>query len=269
MLKPKRGRYWIRFNEHHLPSMQLLMVLPPASKNLLPDGLQPLMMDPQSPIADFYPRQFNVDGEGKRADWEAVVLLPFVDMARLVHAYEQVAAALPSVVQACNKPGKIYIFVHAEGHHEQEFCQSTLPDLMANVSVAHSKAEALDPKKPLQADVAGFTPKLALVRPPSMSRLNLAIRVIWPEPVWSRHSMESPDGRRCHGMQGCLSGANAPQVGWPTLKLLPFSTELKAININVLGITSKKKTRLFIPDYGAEVAETAATRLGRGICYSK
>ena len=49
---------------------------------------------------------------------------------------------------------------------------------MANVLVAHSKAEALDPKKPLQADVAGFTPKLAPVSPSSMPRLVFAI---WPE----------------------------------------------------------------------------------------
>ena len=40
------------------------------------------MTDPLSPILDFYPGEFQVDLEGKRADWEGVVLIPFLDVAR-------------------------------------------------------------------------------------------------------------------------------------------------------------------------------------------
>lgn len=139
------------------------MVLPPTSKNLLPEVLQPLMLDPNSPIADFYPDNFCVDGEGKRADWEAVVLLPFVDMARLVGAYQQLEDKLPTDVKASSKTGKMYIFVHVQGHHEPAFCQSTLPGIMDNVTMAHSKAEALGPKKPLHPEVLGFTPAITQV----------------------------------------------------------------------------------------------------------
>lgn len=141
------------------------MVLPPTSKNLLPEALHPLMLDPHSPIADFYPADFSVDGEGKRADWEAVVLLPFVDMARLVEAYQKLEHSLPAEVKACNKTGKMYIFVHVQGHHEPEFCHSTLPELMGSVEIAHSKAEALDPKKPLHPEVQGFAPRITEVSP--------------------------------------------------------------------------------------------------------
>eukprot|EP00892_Ulva_mutabilis_P011794 jgi/Ulvmu1/8988/UM005_0079.1 len=146
-----------------LPLQQLLMVLPPASKNLLPEVLKPLMLDPTSPIADFYPANFSVDGEGKRAEWEAIVLLPFVEMKRLVDAYRSLEHLLPAEVQAGNKTGKVHLFVHVMGHHEEAFCQSTVPELMASVSISHSKVEVLDPKKPLRPEVQGFVPAIAKV----------------------------------------------------------------------------------------------------------
>lgn len=43
---------------------------------------QPLMVDPNSPIADFYPLEFATDLNGKKADWEALVLIPFFDEVR-------------------------------------------------------------------------------------------------------------------------------------------------------------------------------------------
>jgi len=38
------------------------------------------MVDEQSsPIIDFYPLDFSMDLNGKRQEWEAVVLIPFID----------------------------------------------------------------------------------------------------------------------------------------------------------------------------------------------
>ena len=39
------------------------------------EGAQVLMKDKDSPIRDFYPLDFRVDCEGKRAEWEGVVLV--------------------------------------------------------------------------------------------------------------------------------------------------------------------------------------------------
>lgn len=64
------------------PFQQLLAVLPSASSQLLPAPFQPLMLNPDSPILDFYPLVFDVDMEGKRAEWEGVVKVPFVDEVR-------------------------------------------------------------------------------------------------------------------------------------------------------------------------------------------
>jgi 5'-3' exoribonuclease 1 len=44
------------------------------------------MTEETSPIYDFYPRQFELDMNGKKQDWEAVVKIPFIDQKRLLKA---------------------------------------------------------------------------------------------------------------------------------------------------------------------------------------
>lgn len=60
--------------------------------------LQDLMYDPNSPILDFYPEEFEQDLNGKKQDWEAIVKIPFIDSNRLLHA---LACA---VFRSCSEP---------------------------------------------------------------------------------------------------------------------------------------------------------------------
>lgn len=44
------------------------------------------MYDPNSPILDFYPLEFEQDLNGKKQEWEAIVKIPFIDEQRLLRA---------------------------------------------------------------------------------------------------------------------------------------------------------------------------------------
>lgn len=37
------------------------------------------MISESSPVIDFYPQEFDLDLNGKLQEWEAVVLIPFID----------------------------------------------------------------------------------------------------------------------------------------------------------------------------------------------
>lgn len=70
------------------PFEQLMGVLPDRSKKIVPKAYWDLMTDKKSPIIDFYPRDFQLDMNGKKMEWEAVVLIPFIDEKRLLNAME-------------------------------------------------------------------------------------------------------------------------------------------------------------------------------------
>lgn len=68
------------------PYQQLMGVLPDRSKKIVPTIYHDLMTNPDSPIIDFYPRDFELDMNGKKMEWEAVVKIPFMDEKRLLSA---------------------------------------------------------------------------------------------------------------------------------------------------------------------------------------
>ncbi|CAE6424286.1 unnamed protein product [Rhizoctonia solani] len=67
------------------PFEQLMGVLPYASHELIPEAYREFMHSEHSPILDFYPENFELDMNGKKQEWEAVVKVPFIDEKRLLN----------------------------------------------------------------------------------------------------------------------------------------------------------------------------------------
>ena len=84
------------------PLAQLLSVLPPQSAQLVPAPYRELMLSPTSPVFDAYPNDFSLDLNGKRAEWEAIALLPFIDERRLLGAVRAIESTLTEAERARN-----------------------------------------------------------------------------------------------------------------------------------------------------------------------
>jgi 5'-3' exoribonuclease 2 len=93
------------------PYEQLMGVLPAASNHAIPPVFHSLMTDPESEIVHFYPEDFDLDLNGKKQSWKAVVLLPFIDEKRLLSAMDTKYSLLTAEEHARNEMGKDALFV--------------------------------------------------------------------------------------------------------------------------------------------------------------
>ncbi|KAH0584878.1 hypothetical protein H2248_008156 [Termitomyces sp. 'cryptogamus'] len=107
------------------PFEQLMGVLPAASRDNVPLVYQDLMDDPNSPILDFYPEEFELDLNGKKQDWEAIVKIPFMDENRLLNAMASREHRLTPEEKQRNGFGTSTKFSHSTG--EPTIYPSSLP----------------------------------------------------------------------------------------------------------------------------------------------
>ena len=70
------------------------------------------MTSTTSAILDFYPRDFEMDLNGKRQEWEAVVKIPFIDEKRLLEAMKTYEHRLSKEERQRSEFGKSYKVVY-------------------------------------------------------------------------------------------------------------------------------------------------------------
>lgn len=89
-------------------------MLPAASKAHLPEAYHSLMTSKSSEVYDYYPVDFETDLNGKKQDWEAVVLIPFIDENRLLTAMKNCEHLLTRDEVARNNHGPMYQYDYTE-----------------------------------------------------------------------------------------------------------------------------------------------------------
>ncbi|KAH3827407.1 hypothetical protein DPMN_129344, partial [Dreissena polymorpha] len=125
-----------------LPFEQLMAVLPAASKDLLPRPYQSLMINDSSPVIDFYPPQFETDLNGKQQDWEAVVLIPFIDENRLLEAIRMVSHLLTEEEKSRNIHGPHLLYMHSETPGDPY--PTSLPGTFPDIAVNHARLTKIE-----------------------------------------------------------------------------------------------------------------------------
>uniref|UniRef100_A0A673CG56 5'-3' exoribonuclease 1 n=1 Tax=Sphaeramia orbicularis TaxID=375764 RepID=A0A673CG56_9TELE len=114
-----------------MPFQQLLAVLPAASMELLPECYRHLMTSERSPIIEYYPLDFKTDLNGKQQEWEAVVLIPFIDERCLLAAMEPYNSKLTQGEKARNRHTECAIYTYDK---ESEFTYSSpLPQMFPDI----------------------------------------------------------------------------------------------------------------------------------------
>lgn len=124
------------------PYQQLMGVLPDRSKTIVPTPYHDLMTNPKSPIIDFYPRDFELDMNGKKMEWEAVVKIPFIDERRLLPAMKTKEHMLSQAEKDRNEFGVSLRFSYSR---DVEFTYpSSLVGIFPDISNCHCVENIFD-----------------------------------------------------------------------------------------------------------------------------
>ncbi|KAI9041744.1 chromatin-binding exonuclease XRN1 [Aspergillus affinis] len=117
------------------PYEQLMGVLPDRSKKTVPKAYWELMTSEDSPIIDFYPRDFELDMNGKKMEWEAVVKIPFIDQDRLLDALKTKEHLLTPEEKSRNGFGTSLKFTYSPD--VQYAYPSSLPGIFPDIPSCH------------------------------------------------------------------------------------------------------------------------------------
>ncbi|GAB5353274.1 hypothetical protein AAMO2058_000023200 [Amorphochlora amoebiformis] len=188
------------------PLEQLLSVLPPHSKALLPKSVRPLV-ESGSAIASYYPPEFSLDSNFKTTPWEAIALIPFIDERTLLGALEDSGAFARLTKEETKRNRRIgtnYVYSY----------DSNL-DPTTHEERSEKKVETLPLVK---ATLRGF---------PDIHN-----------PVSRESPWEFPEKRPFRPQ--IVPGTDRVLPGFPCLRLFRFTSKLIQAGVNIFGRSSSK-----------------------------
>ena len=102
----------IKFNENKAmsPFEQLLIIMPPQSKYLLPKPFEKLVSTYESQISHLYPIDFQIDFLYKKRYWEGIPSLPSLEINLVRHIYKKYKDELDQDELNRNKLDKNLLF---------------------------------------------------------------------------------------------------------------------------------------------------------------
>ena len=192
------------------PFTQLQAVMPASSGQLvLPECYSKLMTDPNSPIIDYYPENFELDLNGKRFAWQGVALLPFIDEKRLRNALKPLKNKLTEEENERNSFGECHVIVHNT---------SRLGKWRSRKKVESSEARSMSSIP--DADACGqLFGRVSNVLPDFEDEESIVITLMFELPSFSPHSSELlPMAIQPGPLLNDAQRADSRRTGWKQAK---------------------------------------------------
>src|ERR1700731_4459622 len=197
------------------------------------------MDDPNSPIIDFYPTEFEQDMNGKKQEWEAVVKIPFIDESRLLEAMAC------TFIYATFSATKLSLLRIAREHQltAEEVLRTSFG---TNTKFSYSPSEP----KLYPSSWPGFFPDL-------------------PRCMCNMEDFDLPTLKGLSLIDGLVDGVSLGKealAGFPSLKTLPHTAQIGLHGVNVHGTESRNKSMVIYiknPYEGKKTAEVAAEMIGK------
>jgi 5'-3' exoribonuclease 1 len=172
-----------------------------------------LMWNPNSPILDFYPQEFDQDLNGKKQEWEAVVKIPFIDEKRLLHAMQ----GEYYVNRNC------YLFTSFLAREQQLAAEEKRRNTFGT---SYQFKYNPDQSTEYPSSLPGFFPAL-------------------PHCTCTMEPFDLPTLDGLHLVKGLCDGVFlgvSALAGFPSLKTLPYTSSLGHQGVNVHGSESRHKS---------------------------
>ncbi|XP_024080842.1 5'-3' exoribonuclease 1-like isoform X3 [Cimex lectularius] len=161
------------------PLQQLVSVLPSQSHKLLPKAFQHLLISPDSPISSYYPVDFQLDFNGKLNEWEAIVVIPFIDQEKLVDAMAPYYKDLTEEEVLRNGERPLLIYSYSAEPSGTFKSPGYFPDIVSNraMSVSLSRKELIIDEARLMASMEPRVSKGQLCRLNTFRDVKLTTRL--------------------------------------------------------------------------------------------